>query len=139
MGVGEARSRKKKSSESDSVSPTWLGRGPGAQPTQRTLHFVHKCRNVTNLCFDQILPDSRLAENHRYCHAGVGYRSSFAHSTRNSQILSFLSPKFELVPFPHLHHAVFFHFRSSRETDDSRNRRFNHKIIAKYRRNRKES
>jgi hypothetical protein len=60
-----------------------------------------------------ILPDSRLAEKHRSCHAGVGYRSSFPHSTRNSQFLSFLSPKFELVPFPHLHHAVFFHFRSS--------------------------
>ncbi len=48
------------------------------------------------------------------CHAGVRYRSSFHHSTRNSQFLSFLSPKFELVPFPHLHHAVFFYFRSSR-------------------------
>ena len=59
------------------------------------------------------MPESRLAENHRYCHAGVGYRSSFPHSTRNSRFLSFLSHKFELVPFPHLHHAVFFHFRSS--------------------------
>ena len=46
VGVGEARSRKKhRLSQS-----TWLGRG--AQPTQRTLHFVNKYRNVTNLCFD---------------------------------------------------------------------------------------
>jgi hypothetical protein len=47
---------------------------------------------VTHLCFDLILPDSRLAENHRFCHAGVGYRTSFPHSARNSQFLSFLSP-----------------------------------------------
>jgi hypothetical protein len=59
------------------------------------------------------LPDSHLAENHRFCHAGVGYRRSFSCSTRNSQLFSFLSPKFELVPFPHLHPAVFFHFCSS--------------------------
>jgi hypothetical protein len=51
-----------------------------------------------------ILPESR------YWHAGVCYRSSFPHSTRNSQFLSFLSPKFELVPFPHLHPAVIFSF-----------------------------
>jgi hypothetical protein len=92
------------------------------QPTQWTLHFVHKCRNVTHLCFDLLLSDSHLAETHRSCHTGVGYRSSFPHSTRNSlnysqflinNFLSFLSPKFELVPFPLLHHVVFFHFRSS--------------------------
>ncbi len=83
-----------------------------ADPTMG-LHFVHKCCNVTHLCFDLLLPDSRLAENHRFCHVGVCYRSRFPHFTRNSQFLSFLSPKFELVPFPHLHHAVFFSFRSS--------------------------
>jgi hypothetical protein len=91
------------------------GRPGPADPADPTkgLHFVHKCRNVTHLCFDSILPDSGLAENHPFCHAGVGYRSSFPHSTRNSQFLSFLSSLFELVPFSHLHHAVFFHFRSS--------------------------
>jgi hypothetical protein len=60
------------------------------------------------LCFDLILPDSCLAENRRFC---VGYCSSFHCFTRNSQSVSFLSPKFELVPFPHLHPAVFFHIR----------------------------
>ncbi len=111
MGVGEARSRKNKWSESLGAA----GRPGPADPVDPTmgLHFVHKCRNVTHLCFDLILPDSRLAGNHRFCHAGIGYRSSFPHSTRSSQFLSFLSPKFELVPFPNLHHAVIFHFRSS--------------------------
>ncbi len=70
-----------------------------AQPTQHTLQFVHRCCNVTHLCFDLIQPDSRLAENHRFCHTGVlpgvGYCSSFPSSTRNSQFLSFLSQKFE--------------------------------------------
>ncbi len=107
MGVGEARSRKK----IVRVSPRgWAGpRGPTdpADPSMG-LHLVHKCRNVTYLCFDLILPDSRLAENYRFCHAGVGYCSSFPCSTRNSQFLSFLSPK-----FLNLHPAVFFHFRSS--------------------------
>ncbi len=81
-----------------------------ARPTQRTLQIVHKCRNLTLLCFGLLLSDTRLAGNHRFCHEGVGYRSSFPASTWNSQFLSFLSPKFELVPFPHLHLAVFFHF-----------------------------
>jgi hypothetical protein len=111
VGVGEARSRKKKTSVSVHVAGP---RGPTdtADPTMG-LHFVHKCRNVTHLCFDILLPDSRLAEKHQNRHASVCYRSSFPHSTRNSQFLSFLSPKFELVPFPHVHRAVFFHFRSS--------------------------
>jgi hypothetical protein len=43
----------------------------------------------------------------------VGYHSSCPCSTGNSQFLSFLSPTFELVPFPHIRHVVFFHFRSS--------------------------
>ncbi len=87
----------------------WVSRRSGpARPTRPSdpimgLRFIHKCRNVTDLCFDLILPDFRLAENHRFCDAGVSYRSSFPHSTRNSQ----------LVPFPHHHHAVFFNFHSS--------------------------
>jgi hypothetical protein len=68
VGVGEARSRKK-NRLSQSVQ-----RAGQAQPTQWTLHFVHKCRNVTNLCFDLLLPDSSLTENHRSCHEGVGYQ-----------------------------------------------------------------
>jgi hypothetical protein len=72
VGVGEARSRKKKSSESVHVAGP---RGPAdpADPTMG-LHFVHKCCNVTHFCFNLLLPDSRLAENHRSCRAGVGYR-----------------------------------------------------------------
>ncbi len=66
------------------------------------------CRNVTHLCFDLILPNSRLAENHRFCHSGVGCRSSFPCSTKYSQFLSFLWPKFELVPFPHLQIPLIF-------------------------------
>jgi hypothetical protein len=108
VGVGEARSRKKKLSVSVHVAGP---RGPAdtADPTMG-LHFLHK---VTHLCFDILLPESRLSEKHRYCHASVCYRSRFPHSTRNSQFLSFLSPKFELVPFLLLHRAVVFHFRSS--------------------------
>ncbi len=50
------------------------------------LHFVHRCRKVvTHLCFDLILPDSRLAENHRFCHAGVVYRSRFPSITKSWQ------------------------------------------------------
>ncbi len=61
VGVGEARSRKKKPSVSVHVAGP---RGPAdtADPTMG-LHFVHKCRNVTHLCFDILLPDFRLAEN----------------------------------------------------------------------------
>ncbi len=77
-----------------------------AQPTPMGLHFVHKYRNVTHLCFDLRLPYSRLAESHQFCHASVGYRSIFPCYTRISQFLSFLSPKFESVQFP----AVYFHF-----------------------------
>jgi hypothetical protein len=106
VGVDVACSRKK-TRLIQSAQPA--GR---AQPTRRILQCVHKYCTVTHLCFDLFLSDSRLAENHRFCHAGVGYRSSFPHSSRNSQFLSFLLPKFELVPFPHLHHALCFHFCS---------------------------
>ena len=61
MGVGEARSRENKSSESVGAA----GRPAPADPADPAmgLHFVHKCRNVTHLCFDLILPDSRLADS----------------------------------------------------------------------------
>jgi hypothetical protein len=72
-----------------SLSAQRLGR---ARPTQRSLHFVDKCHNMTHLCFYLLLPYSHLAENHRFFHAGVGYRNSFPSSTRNSQFSSFLSP-----------------------------------------------
>jgi hypothetical protein len=87
VGVGEARSRK-----TNRLSQSAQRAGP-TDPLDPTmgLHFVHQCRNVAHLCFDSILPDTRLAENHRFCHAGVCYRSSFPHYTRNSQFLSFLS------------------------------------------------
>ncbi len=67
-----------------SVSVGAAGRPGPADPADPAmgLHFFYinvasKTRNVTHLCFDLILPDSRLAEIHRYCHTGVGYRSSF--------------------------------------------------------------
>jgi hypothetical protein len=61
---------------------------------------AHKCRNATHLCFDLLFSYSRLAENNRFCYAGVRYCSSFSYSTRYSQFLSFPQPKFNLVPFP---------------------------------------
>ncbi len=75
---------------------TWLGpRGPAdtADPTMG-LHFVHKCRNVTHLCFDIALP---VSQKNIDIATQVCYRSSFPHSTRNSQFLSFISPKFMSV------------------------------------------
>ncbi len=64
--------QKKKTSESVCAA----GR-PGPADPADPIQFVHKCSNVTNVCFDLILPDSGLAENHRFCHAGVGYRRIF--------------------------------------------------------------
>ncbi len=60
VGVGEARCRKNNSSVSVHVAGP---RGPAdTAMALMGLHFVHTCRNVTHLCFDILLPDSRLAE-----------------------------------------------------------------------------
>jgi hypothetical protein len=35
--------------------------------SQRTLHFVHKCGNMTHLCSELLFSNPRLAENHWFC------------------------------------------------------------------------
>ena len=68
-------------------------------PTLCTNHF---------LCLGLLSTTSRLAQSRPFCHANVGYRRCFHHSTEIYLHFSFLSSPFELESTPHLHFAVIF-------------------------------
>ena len=109
VGVDVSVSRKQNPSASVPVT----GRG-GAGPSVRLLHCVQSgsIAVFSNLCFAFYNTDlARLTKIDTRCHANVGYRRCFHHSTEISLHFSFLSSPFELESTPHLHFALIFWYR----------------------------
>jgi hypothetical protein len=119
---------------SESVHAARQRAGRARRPTQGTLHFVHRCENVTLLSFDLLLSHSRLAGKpsilpHR-CEptvGPVGIRSWFPKSARNDHFFSFPSPTFESASFLRIHPANYFF--SDHSSDDAQKKKECHHSI----------